>query len=72
MDDDTPPPSVVPTATGGVQAEWHRKGYDFEIEVLSPARFVAHFEDVESGEIESRAVVSDLRPLIEWIALISD
>lgn len=67
MGDDTPPPSVVPTASGGLQAEWHRKGYDLEIEVCSPSRFVAYFEEIETGKTESRSVVSDLRPLVEWI-----
>lgn len=71
MGDDTPPPTVVPTASGGVQAEWHRKGYDLEIEVLSPSRFWAYFEDLESGEVESEAVISDLRRLVDWIASIS-
>jgi hypothetical protein len=72
MDDDTPPPTVVPTASGGLQAEWHRKGYDLEIEVCSSSRFEAHFENVESGETETRSVISDLRPLVDWIASISD
>lgn len=27
-------PSIVPTHRGGLQAEWHRKGVDLEIEVF--------------------------------------
>ncbi len=32
----TPEPSVVPSADGGVQLEWHTKGVDLEIHVLGP------------------------------------
>ena len=32
LDDATPPPDIVPTWRGGVQAEWHRNGVDLEIE----------------------------------------
>lgn len=71
MADDTPPPAVVPTASGGLQAEWHRGGYDLELEVSSPYRFEAHLEEVETGRAESRQVISDLRPVVEWIALVS-
>ena len=28
-----PAPSVVPTAKGGIQLEWHRNGVDLEIEI---------------------------------------
>ena len=71
MGDDTPAPAIVPTASGGLQAEWHRKGYDLEIEVCSPSRFVAHFENVKTGKVESLSVVSDLRRLVEWIIAVS-
>lgn len=32
--DETPSPSVVPTAESGVQFVWHKGGWDLEIEVL--------------------------------------
>lgn len=72
MADETPPPAVVPTASGGLQAEWHRGGYDLEIEAFSPYRFEAHIEELETGKVQSLQVISDLRPLVEWIALVSD
>lgn len=33
MDPDTPAPTVVPTAEGGIQFEWHSGGMDVEIEL---------------------------------------
>jgi hypothetical protein len=35
MQSSTPPPSLVPTSSGGVQLEWHRKGIDLEV-VINP------------------------------------
>jgi hypothetical protein len=48
MHDRTPPPSVVPTSAGGVQLEWHTRGIDLEIEICSPSRISASFEDHRS------------------------
>lgn len=45
MSDNTPAPSVVPTCGGGVQLEWHIRGIDLEIEIRSPSRISACFED---------------------------
>ena len=45
MNDGTPAPAVVPTSTGGVQLEWHTRGIDLEIEIRSPSRISACFED---------------------------
>lgn len=33
LENDVPPPSVVPTVTGGLQLEWHDSGADLEMEV---------------------------------------
>lgn len=45
MNDRTPSPAVVPTSLGGVQLEWHTRGIDLEIEIRSPSRISACFED---------------------------
>ncbi len=45
-----PTPSLVPTADGGVQIEWHRDGIDLEIEVVSHLRTVVYFADLQTGE----------------------
>ncbi|HWM54711.1 MAG TPA: hypothetical protein VNO20_04910 [Solirubrobacterales bacterium] len=36
MTPQTPPPSIVPLESGGLQAEWHRAGLDVEIEFEVP------------------------------------
>lgn len=71
MSDDTPTPSVVPTASGSFQVEWHRNGYDLEIELLSPSRFLAYFHDVSSGDEEALEVISDLGPVVKWVDRVS-
>jgi hypothetical protein len=63
MGPNTPVPAVVPTSRGGLQLEWHTGGIDFEIEVNSPSRFHAVFEDNRTGEEWEKVVTSDLRPL---------
>lgn len=45
MGNRTPAPSVVPTVSGGVQAEWHINGIDLEIEVSSPTNGQFYFFD---------------------------
>lgn len=45
LNERTPAPVVVPTSSGGVQFEWHTRGIDLEIEVRSPSRISACFED---------------------------
>lgn len=49
MHDRTPSPAVVPTSSGGIQLEWHMRGIDLEIEIQSPSRISASFED-QQGE----------------------
>ena len=41
----TPRPAIVPTSEGSVQLEWHTKGIDLEVCVLSPTRISVLFED---------------------------
>jgi hypothetical protein len=50
LQDDMPPPAVVPTSGGGVQLEWHTRGIDLEIEFCSPSRILASCEDQRTGE----------------------
>ncbi len=38
MRDNTPPPAVVPTSRGGLAFEWHTRGIDLEIEIVTPSR----------------------------------
>lgn len=50
MHERTPLPSIVPTSLGGVQLEWHTRGIDLEIEIRSPSRISACFEDQRTNE----------------------
>ena len=52
LDSQTPPPTIVPTWGGGLQAEWHRNGVDLEIEVGPDGKAEYYFFS-ESEEIES-------------------
>jgi hypothetical protein len=46
-------PSVHPTTAGGIQFEWHRKGFDLEIEVLPSGQARAYVEAPEAEPIEA-------------------
>ena len=66
---DSPPPSVVPTSVGGIQFEWHMRGVDLEVAVVSTHDFKVSYEDVsESWEKE---LSTDLSPLSNAIARLS-
>ena len=54
LPDNAPPPSVVPTWLGGVQAEWHRNGVDLEISV-NPGETVEFYFSDGNDECEWRA-----------------
>jgi hypothetical protein len=41
----TPIPQVVPSATGGVQLEWHQKGVDLELHIAGPYECELWFQD---------------------------
>lgn len=68
----TPAPSIVPTASGHVQLEWHTGGIDLEVEVLSPILLRASFEDQETGEEWARDFNVDLEGLSKAISLLSE
>ena len=53
---DAPPPSVVPTWAGGVQAEWHCNGVDLEISV-NPGKSVEFY--FNNGKDEREGIAQD-------------
>ena len=56
-------PAIVPTATGGVQLEWHSADEDLEIEVRALGRYrVYHRKGVEENEFDVR---DDLTRLVQ-------
>ena len=67
MKDDTPPPTIVPTNRGGVQLEWHTRGFDLEIETVTAQSYLVSFEDSRTGEEWEREVKSDFAPLVACI-----
>ena len=64
LTEDSPPPIIVPTWEGGVQAEWHRSGVDFEIEVLLSGE-IEYFFKGQGEEKEGRAQ-DEIDKLIEY------
>jgi hypothetical protein len=69
----TPIPQVVPSATGGVQLEWHEKGIDLEIHVTGPYRCSFWFEDqtVPNAAPVSLDLTDDLSALLKPIELLT-
>lgn len=45
----TPQPWVVPTPNGHIQLEWHTKGIDLEVEVISETLVHVSYEDSKEG-----------------------
>jgi hypothetical protein len=66
-----PTPAIVPLNRGGIQLEWHRRGVDLEVAVLSPVRYRVLFEDEESGEEIEQLIATDFQPLTALLARIS-
>jgi hypothetical protein len=50
MTPQTPPPSVVPLESGGLQIEWHRAGLDVEIDFEPGEGAHLFFHELSSGE----------------------
>ena len=50
LDDETAPPSVVPSSHGGIQFEWHKSGLDLEIEVTASKRVSIYIHDHATGK----------------------
>jgi hypothetical protein len=71
MRDDSPLPTLVPTSRGGVQIEWHSRGIDLEIEVVTAERFHASFEDAVVGEAWEKPVTGAASELSPYVARLS-
>ena len=68
LPDNAPPPSVVPTWLGGVQAEWHLNGVDLEISA-NPGEVVEYYFSDGNSESEGSAH-DDVAKLKEYGKLI--
>lgn len=71
MTSGTPEPSVVPSATGGVQLEWHDAGIDLEIHVLAPYEGEVWWRDHATGAEHASDLGTDLSVLHEPISKLS-
>lgn len=58
-----PSPSIVPLASGGLQFEWHRNGWDVEIEILSPNHVQAWAHNLQTGQISETTMTTDVSAL---------
>jgi hypothetical protein len=68
----TPEPAVVPRVRGGLQLEWHRRGFDLEIYVDSPSEIRFEAEEVGGGSPISAPLAGNEELLATWIGHISD
>ncbi|MBI4905956.1 MAG: hypothetical protein HY820_20140 [Acidobacteria bacterium] len=71
LDEETPTPSVVPTVRGGIQIEWHTKGFDIEIYVESATSVSFYAEHLESGESCETPLAGNHHLLRSWLERIS-
>lgn len=64
----TPPPIVTPTNRGGIVLEWHTRGIDLEIELVSTSRFHVFYEDDHTGQQWEDEVGTDFTPSAGYLA----
>jgi hypothetical protein len=65
-----PAPAIVPLADGGVQIEWHRRGWDLEISVLGPNNIYVYAYELASQSEHELEVSTDLSPIGNYLDLI--
>ena len=69
MNPNSPAPTLVPSAQGHLQAEWHTKGIDLEVEAVDPTHIVVDYEGPGGGWSETLSL--DLRKLVSAINRLS-
>lgn len=63
-----PAPSLVPGSDGSIQVEWHRKGFDVELDVLGPQNVVATRVDRRKPEEEQVIFIqNDFSEIALWV-----
>jgi hypothetical protein len=67
----TPLPFLVPTNRGGVQVEWHTRGFDIEAEVGSGGLEYAYCEDLRGGREWEWSPGDDRSPLTRFLTELS-
>jgi hypothetical protein len=71
MRETTPPPTVVPTSRGSIMFEWHTRGIDLEVDILSPGRLHVSYEDQRTGAEWEREISSNLAPVADSLTELS-
>ncbi|UIY25901.1 hypothetical protein LZK76_10920 [Rhizobium leguminosarum] len=61
-------PALVPGSDGTMQIEWHKNGFDVEIDVLGPNKVVAMRYDHKSGQEEVVELENDFSVLLTWMS----
>lgn len=69
MNTNAPAPTLVPSAQGHLQAEWHMKGINLEIEAVDPTHIVVDYEG--PGGPWSEVLSADLEKLVRAINRLS-
>jgi len=64
MDFNSPPPSVVPLGSGGLQLEWHRKQQDLEISFTTEDPSGFFYRDRRNG-VEQEGFATDIAGLAQ-------
>jgi hypothetical protein len=66
-----PPPFIAPLASGGLQLEWHRNGWDLEIEIEGAGRLYVYARELatdQEWEADLTDNLSELQPKLDAIA----
>jgi len=69
MNPNAPAPTIVPSAQGHLQAEWHMKGIDLEIEAIDSTHIVVDYDG--PGGAWSEVLSVDLGKLVRAIDRLS-
>ena len=69
MNPNAPAPTLVPSPQGHLQAEWHMKGIDLEIEAVDPTHIFVDYEG--PGGPLSDVLSADLAELVRAINRLS-
>jgi hypothetical protein len=67
----TPPPRIVPLSYGGIQAEWHEKDIDLEIEIERPFCIHVWFRDRRTRSELEEELEQDFSRLEEPVRVLS-
>ena len=59
-----PAPFIAPLASGGLQLEWHRRGWDLEIEIRRPGLLYAFAREIATGAEWDRELTDNLTELL--------